>query len=237
PALAGAETLHVAVTASFKTAMERLKPQFTQQSGHTLRISAASSGTLYAQIQNGAPYQLFLAADDHYPQQLIQAGLAVPGSRFLYALGRLVLFSPQAERLQAGANALSNGQLRRIALANPQTAPYGRAAKEVLTALNLWHDWSGRLAYGENVGQSLAFVQSGAVDAGFVAHSQLLTAEGTPLPGAFWEPPPHLYRPLRHEGVRLTRGEGQEAVTQLIAFLTSAPTQATLVALGFGAVP
>ena len=237
PALARGETIHVAVTASFKKTLQQLKPLFTQQSGHDLLISSASSGTLYAQIYNGAPYQLFLAADDRYPQRLIEAELAVPGSRFVYALGRLVLFCPQVERLHGGANALTTEQIRRITLANPKTAPYGRAAREVLMALNLWSTFAGRIAFGENVGQSLAFVQSGAVDAGFVAYSQLLTADFTPLPGALWEPPAHLYQPLRHEGVRLQRGMGQTAVSQLIVFLTAAPTQATIVSLGFGTPP
>lgn len=237
PSWSWGETVQVAVTASFKHPLEQLAPLFTKQSGHTLVISSGSSGKLVAQIQNGAPYQVFLAADETFPDQLILSGQAPVESRFIYALGRLVLYVLQPERLPEGSQTLANGKIKRLALANPDTAPYGRAAKEVLTGLHLWDAFAGRMAIGENVGQVLAFVHSGAVDAGFVAYSQLLDHNRRLISGGFWEPPTTRYAPLRHAGVILQRGLGKVGVTTLVAFLTSVQVRTELVRMGFGIPP
>ncbi len=231
------ETIHVAVTASFKKPLQHLAAQFTQQSGYEVLISSGSTGKLYAQIQNGAPYQLYLAADERHPQQLVDAGLAVAGTRFVYAVGRLVLFALQADLLVTLPNPEAFKPIKRLALANPATAPYGEAAKEVLTALGLWQTLQGRIAFGENVGHALAFVQSGAAEAGFVADSQLVDEQQQRMAGAVWEPDASLYTPLYHGGVVLQRGKGQAGVLELVEFLQSASVRAWLLKSGFGVSP
>ncbi|MEO5332635.1 MAG: molybdate ABC transporter substrate-binding protein [Magnetococcus sp. YQC-5] len=237
PGLLWAETIHVAVTSSFKKNLEQLAPLFTRQTGHQLLISSGSSGKLYAQIQNGAPYHLFLAADETYPALLLQADLALPESRFVYAIGRLVLFAAHSKGLPEGVEAVTSGAIKRIALANPNSAPYGRAAREVLTALDLWQGFARRVAVGENVGHVLAFVHSGAVDAGFVAYAQLLDEQHNLSSGWLWEPPSDLYTPLRQEGIVLRRGAGRADVGELITFLTSARIRTLLVQMGYGKPP
>ena len=228
-----AEPLHVAVTANFAGPFRHLAERFEAESGHRVIPSFAATGKLYAQIRHGAPFHLFLAADGERPRLLEEQGLAVPGSRFVYARGRLVLWSPTPGLLAGGAEALRGPGLSRIALANPRLAPYGHAARRVLEKLGLWAGYQGRMAFGENVGQALTFVVSGNAQAGFVALSQVLDGSGAPLPGSLWEPPVDLSAPLDQEAVLLKRGEGVPAAQAFNGFLRSAAVQADIGRLGY----
>lgn len=227
------ETVHVAVTASFKTPLEQLAVAFKQRTGDEILVSSASTGKLVAQIQHGAPYHLFLAADEVHPRLLLDEGLGVVGTDFVYALGRLVLFSAQPDLLKAAPGILSSKSIKRLALANPVSAPYGQAGQEVLTRLGLWSTFAGRIAYGENVGHVMTFIQSGVVQAGFVVYSQVANLHS----GSLWEPPATLYTPLRHGGVVLKKGEGRVGVLALVDFLRSEEARSALVRMGFGVLP
>lgn len=207
----------VAVAANFLGVLRDLAPAFRAASGHRLRISAGSTGKLYAQIRNGAPFDVFLAADAERPRRLEAEGFAVPGSRFTYAEGRLVLWSPQAGRFADGLAWLRRGEFRRLALASPRTAPYGRAARQFLSRHGLWDRLSRRLVRGESVAQAYQFVATGAVEAGFVALAQL--RRGSPQGGSRWRVPAADHAPIVQQAVLLKRGEQNPAARAFLAFL------------------
>ncbi|MEO5364347.1 MAG: molybdate ABC transporter substrate-binding protein [Magnetococcus sp. DMHC-8] len=233
PVTSPAETVRVAVAANFSRTLHGLADQFAQESGHTLLISAGSSGKLFAQIRQGAPFHLFLSADMERPRRLLQEGLAVPDSLFVYARGRLVLWSADPHRFANGAHPLTAGLLTRLALGNPRSVPYGRAAREVLDGLGLSSTYDKRLVFGEDVGQVLAFVASGNAEAGFVALSQLLNPHGQPRPGSHWEVPIHLYQPVQQGAVRLPQAGPTEPTLALIRFLRAPTTRALLARQGY----
>jgi len=181
---------------------------------------------LFAQILHGAPFQVFLSADEEKPRRLEARGLAVPGSRFTYAVGRLVLWSPRAgedprARLAAGA-------FRRLALANPKVAPYGAAARDWLQQAGLWGRLRGRLAVGQSVTQALQYARAGQADLALVAASQVRDAQG-----AFWPVPADRHRPLRQDGVLLARGAEAPAARALIRYLRSPAARALIAEYGY----
>jgi molybdate transport system substrate-binding protein len=211
---AAAETVRVAVASNFAGTLEELSAAFEQGSGHEVRVSTGSTGKHYAQIRNGAPFDLFFAADSRRPRLLEEEGHAVAGSRFTYAQGRIVLYSPDLETFEDGRDALESGAFPRLAIANPELAPYGLAAKQALTNLGVWSTWESRLIRGENIGQTHHFVQSGNVEAGVVALSQVIEAGGSQ-----WTLPGDLHEPIRQQAVTLPSGEDNEAVAAFLAFL------------------
>lgn len=233
PAAVFSETVRVAVAANFKRPFSHLATLFEKQSGHAVVVSSGSTGKLYAQIRNGAPYHLFLSADSRRPHLLEQEGLTVPGSRFTYALGRLVLWSPDSSHLSAGEKMVRHPALTRLALANSKVAPYGVAAREVLQSLGLWQVFAGKMVFGENVGQVLAFVHSGNAQAGFVALSQLLGSSPISGSGRYWLIPDERYQPLRQDGVLLRWGQPFLPARALHAFLQSPLGLAEIKRLGY----
>lgn len=230
--LAGADTVSVAVAANFADALRQLEPRFEQASGHELRISSASTGILYAQILHGAPYDVFLAADRARPERLIEAGLAEASSAFVYARGRLVLWSARPDLVDSGPETLRSDAFEHLALANPRTAPYGAAAMQVLERLGLAQALAGRLVTGESVAQAWHFVVSGNAELGFVALSQPIAA-GRLAGGSYWIVPAELYAPLEQMAVLLGRGAEKGAARAFIAFLGSDQGVATIEALGY----
>ena len=229
---AAAETVHVAVASNFTGALRLLAQSFEKGGAHRVRISAASTGKLYAQIRHGAPYDLFLAADRARPERLEQEGLAVAGSRFTYALGRLVFWAPGREFEGAANVLLARPDVRRIAIANPRTAPYGLAARQTLEAIGLWQRLQGRLVRGENIGQTFQFIASGAAQMGFVALAQL--PEESPRPGYRWLVQPELYRPIRQQAVLLRRGADNAAAAAFLAYLRSGEARRLIAGQGYG---
>lgn len=204
PAMACAEEIRVATASNFRTAMSQLAGKFEKKSGHSVIPVFGSTGKHYAQIINGAPFDAFFAADVRRPELLEQNGISVPGSRFTYAMGKLVLWSPRANYVDVGGNVLKRGEFRYLALANPELAPYGAAARDVLEALGLWNGLSQRMVLGENVGQAFLFVRSGNAELGFVAASQLVGSNPVPMEGSLWEVPENLYRPIGQQAVLLS---------------------------------
>ncbi len=222
----GAATVNVAVASNFVATLRQLVPLFHDATGHTLRISPASTGKLYAQIRHGAPYDIFLSADAAHPGKLVEKGLAEPDSLITYAVGRLALWSSNLEYRALGPDLLREHAFKRLAIANPKTAPYGAAARQTLEELDLWRSMKGRLVRGENIGQTFQFVASGAAEIGFVALSQVRSGEGRG--GYLWEVPASLYQPIRQQAVLLSRSRANEGARDFMAFLKG-PVATTLI--------
>jgi molybdate transport system substrate-binding protein len=227
-----AEEVYVAVATNFSVVMERLQVGFETQTGHELILISGSTGKLYAQILAGAPFEILLAADSIRPERLVRAGLANEASRRTYALGRLVLWSEDSRLIHSdGRKALRGGNFRRLALANPDLAPYGAAALEVLRALDLDGAVADRLVMGENVGQTFALVATGNAELGFIAASQQHLATGG-LKGSYWLIPESLHSPIRQDAVLLKAGEKNSAAHAFLDYLNS--REASEVILDFG---
>lgn len=233
PTVNGADAL-VAVAANFSEVMERLEAGFEAAGEHTLTVSTGSTGKLYAQIRNGAPFDILLAADQRRPKLLEEELRAVNGSRFTYAMGRLALWSPDAERVCAdGPATLRGGAFRNIAMANPDLAPYGSAAKETLEALGLFGSLRSRVVMGENIGQAHALVATGNADLGFVALSYVVSPRNKQA-GSRWDVPQDLHTPIRQDAVLLERGAGNPAAVAFLAYLKTDAARAVIRRYGYG---
>jgi len=222
-ALQSAE-LQIAVASNFYPAARQLATVFRQQTGHDVRLSPGSTGKLYAQIVNGAPHEIFLAADVRRPQRLEAAGLAIAGSRFTYARGMLVVWSADPA-LITGSGLPPLSALKRIAIANPKLAPYGAAAQETLQQLGLWEAAQPKLVRGESIGQTYQFVATRNADLGFIAGSQL-----DPTQGSHWAVPEALHEPVDQQLVVLT---DSPAAKQFASFLRSPAAQTVILAAGY----
>lgn len=225
--------VRVAVAANFAGAMQTLGAEFTKDTGYRAQIVPGATGTLYAQIENGAPIDVFLAADQETPKKLDAEGQAVAGTRFTYALGRLVLWSARPGFVDAGGDVLRLGHFQHLAIANPRVAPYGQAAVEVLAALGLSDAVRPKLVQGENVGQTAQFVSSGAAELGFVALSQI-SGPDAPSTGSSWRVPERLYKPLRQDAVLLKRGASNPAARALLAYLRGPKARDLIQSFGYG---
>lgn len=224
PVLAG--EVRVAVASNFAPALERLAPAFTERTGHRLQVSSGSTGKLYAQLRRGAPFDVFLAADRARPERLEREGRIVPGSRFTYARGVLVLWSPVTplpETVEAG---LRDERLAPLALANPALAPYGRAARQTLERLGLWREREPSLVRGENIAQTYQFVATGHAPLGLVALSQYRQRPR----GEMRPVPTELHEPVEQQGVLLRDTPEARA---LLEFLQSEPARERLRELGY----
>ena len=220
----------IAVAANFAWPMERLAEDFRKLDQGTLKFTAGATGKLYAQIRNGAPFDAFLAADQLRPRLLQEQGLAAPGSRFTYALGRLALWSADPAR-QLNAQALRAGGFRKLAIANPDLAPYGRAAWEALGRLGLREALQSRLVRAENVSQAFAFAATGNAELALIAAAQ--AGRPAAAAGRAWLLPSHLHAPIRQDAVLLIRGERNRAATAFLRYLKSSDAQAILAAAGY----
>ena len=204
-----ADTIRVAAAANFRDAITAIAALYEEQSPHRVDLIFGSTGKQYAQIVNGAPFDLLFAADSERTRRLEQEGLGVAGSRFVYAVGRLVLWSADEHLVDPHGEILATDRFRRLAMANPRLAPYGRAAEETLRALGLWDSVSDRIVTGENIGQAYQFVKTGNADLGFVAWSQLHRG-AAPTEGSWWLVP-DLHAPIVQEAVLLKPGEAAES--------------------------
>lgn len=222
----------VAVAANFAAPMQRIAAAFAQDTGHKAVLSLGSTGKFHAQILSGAPFQVLLAADDETPARLEREGLGVPGTRFTYAVGRLVLWSRQPGRVDAEAAVLKTGAFQRLALADPKLAPYGAAAVEVLQGLGLMAALAPKLVQGENIAQAYQFVATGNADLGFVALAQV-TSEGRLREGSAWRVPASLHAPIRQDALLLNPGREQPAAMALMAYLKSERARAIVRSFGY----
>ena len=228
-----ADDVQVAVAANFTAPIEEIGKAFNKATGHQLKVSTGSSGKFYAQIKNGAPFQVFLSADEEKPALLEKDGLAVQGSRFTYAIGKLVLWSADPAVVDTKGQILMKNQFNKLAIANPKTAPYGEAAMETLGALKIKSLLEPKLVMGENIGQTYQFVATGNAEIGFVALSQV-TRENKITSGSAWVVPEKLYSPIKQDAVLLVNGKDSPAARLLMTFLRSEDTLNVIKSYGYG---
>ena len=216
---AAAEEVRVAVAANFLSTLNEIITNFQADTSHTILVSSGSSGKLYAQIKNGAPFDVFFSADAERPQLLEEEGLAVKGSRFVYSVGRLTLWSPDTNVIQGEApHVLSNGHFDHLAIANPKTAPYGRAAEQTLKKMGLWESLKDRIVQGENIGQAFQFVFSRNAQLGFVALSQVLDPKINGS-GSRWDVPTSFHDGLEQEAVLLVAGQNNAGARAFVKYV------------------
>ena len=222
----------IAVASNFAEVAKHLASEFESNSEHRLTIVTGASGRFYAQILNGAPFDVFLSADSEKPSQLISLGYALPDSAFTYATGRLVLWSRDEELIKDGASALSSNNSYKVAYANPRLAPYGKAALEVMEALSLFEFLERSLVQGENISQAYQFVFTGNADLGFVAKSQV-RPNGELRIGSTWIIPADLHSPITQDVVLLSRAKDNVAARDFMSFLRLPRSQAVIRSYGY----
>ncbi len=235
PGLSGtssAEDVHVAVASNFAAPMKDIVEAFEQDTDHRVILSFGSSGKFYAQIRNGAPFQVFLSADEAKPEALERHGQVVEGTRFTYALGALALWSSKPDLVDPHGHVLKEGQFNKLALANPRLAPYGVAAVEVLKNLGLVEATRSRWVQGENIAQTYQFVHTGNADIGFVAVAQVMQS-GELKGGSAWFVPSERHRPIKQDAVLLERGGDSEGARTLVRFLQSDTAQRIIESYGY----
>lgn len=226
---ADAADTNVAVAANFTDAVKEIATAFKAKTGHQAVLSFGSSGQLYTQITQDAPFQIMLSADDARPKKLIADGLAVADSRFTYAIGKLVLWSKTRDFV-TGEATLKAAAFAKIAIANPAAAPYGAAAVETMQALKVYETLQPKIVQGNNIAQTFQFVETGNAELGFIALSQIA---GEPS-GSRWVVPQVLYTPIRQDAVLLKKGAGNEAATAFLAFLRGPEARAIIERYGYG---
>ncbi|PKM46069.1 MAG: molybdate ABC transporter substrate-binding protein [Gammaproteobacteria bacterium HGW-Gammaproteobacteria-1] len=230
--LARAEEVNVAVAANFTAPMNVIAAEFAKDTGHEAKLAFGSSGKFYAQIKNGAPFQVFLSADDAKPAKLEQEGMTVVGSRFTYAVGTLVLWSAKPGFVDDKAAVLKRGDYNKLAIANPKLAPYGAAAVEVLEGMGLMAAAEPKLVQGENIAQTFQFALTGNAELGFVALSQVMK-DGKITSGSAWIVPGNLHQPIRQDAVILSSGEGNAAAVALMKYLQGDKAKAIIRSYGY----
>lgn len=229
---AHADEVSVAVAANFTAPMQKIAVEFEKDSGHKAVLSFGATGKFYAQINNGAPFGILLAADDSTPAKLAQEGKAVADSRFTYAIGQLVLWSKQAGYVDDKGAVLKTGDYRHIAIANPKLAPYGLAAMETLKNLGLTDQVTPKVVQGENIGQTYQFAASGNAQLGFVALSQVME-DGKLREGSAWMVPASMHEPIRQDAIILNTAKDSAAAKALMDYLKGDKARAIIKSYGY----
>jgi molybdate transport system substrate-binding protein len=236
-ALAHAGEVTVAVAANFTAPMQKIAQAFEQDTGHKAQLAFGATGKFYAQIKNGAPFAVLLAADDETPARLEKEGLAVAGTRFTYATGRLALWSKSPNLVDDKGDVLRSDRLEKlgihkIAIADPKLAPYGAAAMEVIHKLGVQASVTPKLVQGESIGQTFQFVNTENAQLGFVALSQI-SIDGRITQGSAWVVPQHMHTPLKQDAVLLNAGKGNAAAQALLTYLQGERAKAIMRAYGY----
>lgn len=229
---ASADEVQVAVAANFIAPMKIIAADFEKASGHKTALSFGATGKFYAQIKNGAPFDVMLAADDETPAKLEKEDLGVAGSRFTYAIGKLVLWSAKPGFVDDKGDVLKKGGFAHIALANPKLAPYGAAAVEVMTKLGLVGSLEPKFVQGENIGQTFQFVSTGNAELGFVALSQVYE-DGKFKSGSGWIVPANMHAQIRQDAVLLSKGKNNAAAVALLKYLRTDKAKAVIKSFGY----
>lgn len=229
---ANAGQVQVAVAANFAGPMEKLAEQFQHDTGHKAVVASGATGKFYAQIRNGAPFEVLLAADDETPARLETEGHVVAGSRFTYATGRLVLWSAKDGVVDAGGNVLKTGSYKHLAIANPKTAPYGAAAVATLQKLGLYETVQPRIVQGENIAQAWQFASTGNAELGFVAQAQVWR-DGKFTAGSGWIVPATMHEPIRQDAALLAKGAKNPAAQALLHYLRTDKAKALIRTFGY----
>lgn len=229
---AGAGEVQLAVAANFTAPMQKIAAEFEKDSGHKTKLMFGATGKFYAQITHGAPFEVFLSADDEAPARLEKDGLAVAGTRFTYATGRLALWSPREGYVDDKGEVLKKSGFRYLAIANPRTAPYGAAARQTLDKLGLLAALEPRFVQGENIAQTHSFVVSGNAELGFVALAQVFK-DGLLTAGSAWIVPTNLHEPIRQDAVLLAKGQGNPAAVALLKYLKGDKARGIIKSFGY----
>lgn len=227
-----AEEVQVAVAANFTAPMKLIAADFEKDTGHKTVLSFGATGKFYAQITNGAPFDVFLAADTETPAKLEKEGAAVSGSGFTYATGRLVLWSAKPGVVDDKGAVLLRGDFKHLAIAAPKLAPYGAAAIETMTKVGLLPSLEPKLVQGESIGQTFSMIASGNAELGFVALSQVYE-DGKIKSGSAWTVPTNLHSPIRQDAVLLTRAKNNQAAVQLVAYLKTEKAKNVIRSFGY----
>jgi molybdate transport system substrate-binding protein len=228
PSARAGET-NVAVAANFTDAANEIAAVFKKKTGHEAILSFGSTGQFYAQITQGAPFEVFLAADDERPRKAIEEGFAVAGTQFTYAIGTLVLWSQDPDLVQ-GEQTLKDGDFAKIAIANPEAAPYGAAAVQTMRALGVFDRLEPKIVQGNNISQTFQFVETGNAEIGFVALAQVARS----AEGSRWVVPGRLHAPIRQDAVLLEKGADSEAARAFVEFLNGPEAAAIIGKFGYG---
>lgn len=229
---AAASDVEVAVAANFVHPMQRIAQEFDRDTGHHAILVSGATGTFFAQIENGAPFDVLLAADRATPERLESDGFAVPSSRFTYAFGVLALWSATPGYVDPEGVVLSRGAFHHLAIANPRLAPYGAAAIEALTTLGLLDAVRPKLVQGESVAQAQQFIASGNAELGFVALSQVAAPDAGPA-GSYWIVPAHLYKPIEQQAALLRRAVGNPGARALCEYLRGGKARHIIQSYGY----
>ena len=222
----------VAVAANFAAPMQKIAPLFEKDTGHKVILSFGATGSFYAQIKNGGPFQILLSADDETPLKLEKEGLGIVGSRFTYATGKLVLWSKQPGKVDDAGQILKAGNFQRLAMANPKLSPYGMAAHETLAKLDLLQTVQPKIVQGDNIAQTYQFVFTENAQLGFVALSQVY-ADSKIAQGSAWVVPSHLHSPLKQDALLLNPGKNKPAAEALMNYLKSDKARKIIRAFGY----
>lgn len=232
--LAVAEEITIAAASDLNFAFREIVTEYEKTSGNHVRLTLGSSGNFYAQIQNGAPFDLYFSADIAYPRKLEEAGLTVPGSLYPYAVGRIVLWAGDESHfdLTKGLEILPEAAIRKIAIANPKHAPYGRAAVAAMEYFKVYDQVKDKLILGENISQTAQFIESGACDIGIIALA-LAVAPAMKSKGTYWEIPAEVHPPIEQGAVILKSSKQQESAKQFLAVIKGAQGQEIMKRYGF----
>lgn len=226
--VASADEVNVAVAANFTDAAKDIAAAFEKKTGDEVKLSFGSTGSLYTQITQGAPFQVFLAADQERPAKAVKEGLAVADSQFTYAVGKLVLWSAEPDLVKDG-DTLKSGKFDKVSICNPVAAPYGAAAVEAMKALDVYDEIEPKLVQGANVSQAFQFVQTGNAEIGFVALSQVIDDKS----GSKWIVPQDLYEPIKQDAVVLKTGADDETAKAFVDFLKGPEASAIIEKYGY----
>lgn len=227
-----AENIKVAVASNFLIPAQEIAQLFETETGHQIKISSGSSGKFFAQIQNGAPFQVLLSADTHIPASLLKAGLAIPATQITYAIGRLALWSSNPQRVTGSDHILAGNDFKKIAIANPEVAPYGRAAIETLEKTGLYPRIQKKVVWGENIAQTYQFVMSGNAELGFVSVSQIMR-DGKLIHGSAWMVPDSMHSPILQDAILLSGARDSKAARDFLNYLTSDKVKAVIRNYGY----
>jgi molybdate transport system substrate-binding protein len=230
--IAHAGEVNAAVAANFTAPAQQIAALFQQETGHTVKLSFGSSGKFYTQIKQGAPFDVFISADTAIPEKLEADGLTLPNSHFVYALGKLVLWSAQPGYVDAKGAVLKKSGFNKLAIGDPKLAVYGTAAQETLEALGLWGSVQSKIVTGENITQTYQFAATGNAELAFVALSQI-TKEGKVAEGSYWLVPANLYHPIKQGAVQLNAAKDVGAAKAFLAFLKSPKAVAVIRSYGY----
>ncbi|HET8707133.1 MAG TPA: molybdate ABC transporter substrate-binding protein, partial [Pseudomonadales bacterium] len=227
-----ADEIQVAVAANFAGPLKSIAAEFEKETGHKVVIAPDATGKLYAQIKNGAPFEILLSADQETPTKLAKEGNADASTQFTYGIGKLVLWSAKADYVDSKGEILNANEFTHLAIANPKTAPYGAAAVEVLKKRGLYDAIYPKLVQGENIAQTYQFISTGNAELGFVALSQV-AKDGKISEGSGWIVDPNLYSPIKQDAILLSKGKGHKAAESFLFYLQSVKTKAAIHTFGY----